>query len=86
MLAPTGKLQFENADKATTAGRDNFYLHGGSLWGSRGCIDCGAGINNFNFMVRNFGNDKVFLKVEYAEGLRYKIQNTPTNQGIRLKR
>lgn len=82
------KLQFENAEKAISAGRNNFYLHGGDLWGSRGCIDCGASINNFkrSFMGRNLGNDKIYLKVEYAEGLKFKIVNTPTNEGLRTTR
>ncbi len=80
------KLQFENADKALEYGRNNFYLHGGSLWGSRGCIDCGTGINQFtqSFMGRSLGNDKVYLKVEFSENLLFQIQNTPTNQGLQF--
>ncbi|MFZ6663663.1 RHS repeat domain-containing protein [Peijinzhouia sedimentorum] len=75
------KLQNEGAQ---TFGRDNFYLHGGSLWGSRGCIDCGVGINAFtrSFMSRDLGNDKIFIKVKYPQNLRFQIQNNPTNKGI----
>ncbi|SIT14273.1 RHS repeat domain-containing protein [Belliella pelovolcani] len=77
------KLQNEGAQ---TFGRDNFYLHGGGLWGSRGCIDCGAGINAFtqSFMNRDLGNEKVVLRVKYPENLRFNIQNNPTNQGIKF--
>jgi|GEM_PF-4289032 len=37
-------------------------------------------------MGRNLGNDKIYLKVEYAEGLKFKIVNTPTNEGLRTTR
>jgi len=72
------KLQNEGAQ---TFGRDNFYLHGGSLWGSRGCIDVGAGINNFynSFISTNSQNTgKVYLQVKYADDLKFEIQNKPT--------
>ena len=72
------KLQNEGAQ---TFGRDNFYLHGGSLWGSRGCIDCGAGISSFynSFISTNPQNTgKVYLQVKYAEDLKFEIQNKPT--------
>jgi len=75
------KLQFENVNTS----RDDFYLHGGGAWGSRGCIDLGAGINNFytSFMSTNPQNTgKVYLRVKYADELKYEIQNRPTNMPL----
>jgi hypothetical protein len=77
------KLQNEGAE---TFGRDNFYMHGGSLWGSRGCIDLGAGVTEFykSFMGNNHGGDKVFLKVQYPQDMNVKIQNMPTSVGLKI--
>lgn len=72
------KLQFESV----STDRNDFYLHGGSTWGSRGCIDLGAGINSFynSFMNMNLGNDKVYLQVNYPANYVLKIMNYPTSQ------
>ncbi len=70
------KLNFENV----STDRNNFYLHGGYTWGSRGCIDLGCGINSFytSFMSTDYGNPKVYLKVTYDKDLQYTIQNQST--------
>jgi len=75
------KLKNENAE---TYGRDNFYLHGGELWGSRGCIDCGGNIGSFaeKFLGNNLGNNTVLLQVQYPSNLKYEIQNAPTDRPI----
>jgi hypothetical protein len=50
-----------------TFGRSGFSLHGGLVWGSRGCIDLGVGMTDF---VQDFmghaNNEKVYLNVDYA--------------------
>lgn len=80
------KLKFENAEKALKYDRNYFYLHGGSRWGSRGCIDCGDAINDFTelFLENWTGYDKVYLKVEYSENLIFEIQNVPTGSGLKF--
>jgi hypothetical protein len=72
------KLHTENAN---TYGRDNFYLHGGSKWGSRGCIDCGSNIGTLaNAILTNkTGNDKVYLQVIYQRDMKIRIANGSTN-------
>lgn len=61
--------------------RKDMYLHGGGIWGSRGCIDCGQGISRFFnvFMKNNLGNNKVYLKVAYPSGFKYRLYNLPAN-------
>ncbi|HEX7414051.1 MAG TPA: hypothetical protein VF411_08390 [Bacteroidia bacterium] len=78
------KLNFEDVNTPRT----NFYLHGGSVWGSRGCIDLGSGINNFSksFMGLQSGNSKVFLKVAYEKDLKFQYFNLPTNQPLQIKK
>jgi len=82
------KLQFENASLAEEADRRNFYLHGGSLWGSRGCIDCGMNINTFyrSFIKENthLVNDKVYLNVQYTRNLKFEIQNRPASLPLNI--
>jgi len=70
------KLNFENVN----TDRNDFYLHGGYTWGSRGCIDLGNGINRFanSFMSNQLNNPKVFIKVVYAKDLEYTIKNQST--------
>lgn len=79
------KLQFEDV----STNRNDFYLHGGAIWGSRGCIDLGAGINNFYnyFMNTNPQNTgKVYIQVKYAEDLKFEIQNRPTTMPLNILR
>ncbi len=78
------KLNFEDVK----TNRKDFYLHGGEVWGSRGCIDLGGGINNFekSFMSSQLGNTKVFLNVVYQKDLRYQILNLPANQPLQIRK
>ena len=73
------KLQPENVN---TYGRNNFYLHGGTKWGSRGCIDCGNSIGTVaNAILTNkTGNDKVYLQVIYSQDMKIRVANGNTNQ------
>lgn len=64
-----------------TYGRNNMYLHGGTKWGSRGCIDCGNNINTVaNAILTNkTGNDKVYLQVVYPNDMKMRVANGTTN-------
>jgi len=77
------KLQNEGSE---TYGRSNFYLHGGGLWGSRGCIDCGSGIVDFRnaFLGNQLGNDKVYLQVKYPANQQVEVQNRPTTMPLNI--
>ncbi len=72
------KLNLENVN----TNRSDMYLHGGSKWGSRGCIDCGNNIGTLaNAILTNkTGNDKVYLQVIYPKDLKIKVANSSTNQ------
>lgn len=78
-----GKLQNEGTE---TYGRSDFYLHGGGLWGSRGCIDCGSGITDFKkaFLSNQLGNDKVYLQVKYPTKMKIRVQNRPTTFPLQI--
>lgn len=58
-----------------TYGRGGFTLHGGEIWGSRGCIDLAKGLDGFtkNFMKNQNGTGKVYLKVDYSKDLKITI-------------
>jgi hypothetical protein len=70
-----------NVESANTYGRDNMYLHGGTKWGSRGCIDVGNNIGTLaNALLTNkTGDDKVYLQVVYPKDLKIKVANSNTN-------
>jgi RHS repeat-associated protein len=72
------QLNVENAD---TYGRSGFYLHGGTKWGSRGCVDVGNNIGTLaNAILTNkTGNDKVYLQVVYPKDLQITVANSSTN-------
>jgi len=73
------RLKEENVD---TYGRKGFFLHGGSKWGSKGCIDTGNGIGTVvNAILTNkTGNDKVYIQAIYPKDLQLTVANNPTNQ------
>lgn len=77
------QLQNEGTE---TYGRSDFYLHGGGLWGSRGCIDCGSGITDFRkaFLSNQLGNDKVYLQVKYPTKMKIRVQNRPTTFPLQI--
>jgi hypothetical protein len=58
-----------------TFGRSGFTLHGGAIWGSRGCVDLGRGLNRFTDMFMNNAgsSNKVYLKVDYPKDLKFSI-------------
>lgn len=69
------------SESGNTYGRSNMYLHGGTKWGSRGCIDCGNNIGTIaNAILTNrAGNDKVYLQVIYPQDLQIRVANGTTN-------
>jgi type VI secretion system (T6SS) effector TldE1-like protein len=57
-----------NAESDTeTFGRGGFSLHGGAIWGSRGCIDLCKNLGDFTkmFLDINQNQSKTYLKVNY---------------------
>lgn len=56
-----------NPEIANTYGRGGFTIHGGTSWGSRGCIDMRYGATSlYNSMsTNNLPNNKVYLGVRY---------------------
>jgi RHS repeat-associated protein len=71
-----------HTENANTYGRSSMYLHGGTKWGSRGCIDTGNNIGTLaNAILTNkTGNDKVYLQVVYPHDLMIKVANGSTNK------
>ena len=66
-----------NREKGDTYGRKDMYLHGGTKWGSRGCIDVGNNVGTLaNAILTNkTGNDKVYLQVIYPQDLKIQANN-----------
>lgn len=53
-------------DSTVTFGRGGFFIHGGAVPGSIGCIDLTNMIDDFAELVAPFGDCKIKLKVDYA--------------------
>jgi len=78
-----GHFRFQlNNEGANTYGRKDMYLHGGTTWGSRGCIDCGNNIGTLvnSLLTNKSGNDKVYLQVIYPQDSKIKVANNTTDQ------
>jgi len=56
-------------------------LHGGTKWGSRGCIDVGNNVGTLaNAILTNkTGNDKVYIQVIYPKDLQITVANSSTD-------
>jgi len=88
-----GTLRWElKAENANTYGRSSMFLHGGDVWGSRGCIDVGSSIQSAGAGFKLGGSsingekfpDKVYLQVIYPQDKQVIIQNTPTSKGLKV--
>jgi RHS repeat-associated protein len=88
-----GTLRWElKVEDADTYGRSSMYLHGGEVWGSRGCIDVGSNIESAGAGFKQGGGsvngvknlDKVYLQVIYPQDKQVIIQSTPTSKGLNV--
>jgi RHS repeat-associated protein len=75
------RWQLQN-EGSNTYGRKSMYLHGGTKWGSRGCIDVGNNIGTLaNAILTNkTGNDKVYFQVIYQTDFKISVANGSTNR------
>jgi RHS repeat-associated protein len=72
-------------EKVNTYGRSGFTIHGGSSWGSAGCIDLGTvGMTNFARTIMSRTGEKVYLKVSYTTPV-LKLESLNTNTWQRAK-
>ena len=58
------RVKLESSQQTNTYGRGGFYIHGGWVPGSAGCIDLTSNIDNFVALFDYIGNDLI-IKVEY---------------------
>ena len=58
------RVKLESSQQTNTYGRGGFYIHGGWVSGSAGCIDLTSNIDNFVALFDYIGNDLI-IKVEY---------------------
>ena len=58
------RVKLEASQQTNTYGRGGFYIHGGWVPGSAGCIDLTSNIDNFVALFDYIGNDLI-IKVEY---------------------
>ncbi len=67
------------SEGANTFGRSGFTLHGGSSWGSAGCIDLGTkGMTVFTRNLMSRMGERVYLNVEYTAP-KLKLQSLDTD-------
>lgn len=60
----TSRVKLESSQQTNTYGRGGFYIHGGWVPGSAGCIDLTSDMDNFVALFDYIGNDLI-IKVEY---------------------
>ena len=58
------RVKLESSQQTNTYGRGGFYIHGGWVPGSAGCIDLTSDMDNFVALFDYIGNDLI-IKVEY---------------------
>jgi hypothetical protein len=58
------RVELEPFPGTNTFGRKNFFIHGGTSYGSAGCIDLAMRMHEFVHFLRTAGDD-VIVKVEY---------------------
>ncbi len=58
------RVKLESSQQTNTYGRGGFYIHGGWVPGSAGCIDLTSNMDNFVALFDYIGNDLI-IKVEY---------------------
>jgi RHS repeat-associated protein len=77
-----GEYRWQLNKENVNTNRSSMYLHGGTKWGSRGCIDVGSNIGTLaNAILTNkTGNDKVYLQVVYPQDLKIRVANGTTTQ------
>ena len=60
----SSRVKLESSQQTNTYGRGGFYIHGGWVPGSAGCIDLTSNMDNFVALFDYIGNDLI-IKVEY---------------------
>lgn len=54
------------SDKLSEYNRDGFTIHGGTTWGSAGCVDLANGMTDFTREIMSRFGEKVYMKVDYT--------------------